>query len=307
LYIIYVKKRQRPRWKMSVLEVPAHAKINISLDVLGKREDGYHELRMIMQTIDLHDRVMIETTEDVGITLECDNKWVPTDSRNTVWKAAKLLMEHCGIKSGIKINIRKRIPIAAGLAGGSADAAAVLRGLNKLFFAGLDQSKLKELGRQVGADVPFCIEGGTMLAEGIGERLTPLRDFGGVDIVLVKPKIGVSTAWVYENLNTAEIMQRDRPDTEFLISALTTGNSATIAGHMKNVLELVTTPRYGIVQEAKDCLMRAGALGSMMSGSGPTVFGIFSNTGAAIKAYDHLSKDRRWQCFRTKTGRLTQE
>ncbi len=292
---------------MSVLEVPAHAKINLSLDVLGKREDGYHELRMIMQTIDLHDRVLIETTEDAGITLECDNRWVPLDSRNTVWKAARLLMEHCGIKSGIKIKIKKRIPVAAGLAGGSADAAAVLRGLNKLFSAGLDQYELKELGRQVGADVPYCIEGGTKLAKGIGELLTPLRDFSGVDIVLVKPKIGVSTAWVYGNLKTAEIMRRDRPDTELLISALTDGNLSMIAAHMKNVLELVTIPRYGIVQEAKDCLLKAGALGSMMSGSGPTVFGIFSDTSAAVRACEELVKDRRWQCFRTKTGRLQQE
>lgn len=292
---------------MSVLEVPAHAKINLSLDVLGKREDGYHELRMIMQTVHLHDKVLIETTKEAGIALECDSKWVPLDSRNTVWKAARLLMEHCGIKSGIKIKIKKRIPVAAGLAGGSADAAAVLKGLNKLFSAGLDQFRLKELSKQVGADVPYCIEGGTKLAEGIGERLTPLRDFSGVDIVLVKPKIGISTAWVYGNLNVSGIMQQDRPDTELLISALTTGNLPTIAGHMRNVLEVVTIPKYGIIREAKERLMKAGALGSMMSGSGPTVFGIFSDTAAAVKAYDDLSKDRRWQCFRTKTCRPPQE
>jgi len=292
---------------MSVLEVPAHAKINLSLDVLGKREDGYHELRMIMQTIDLHDKVLLETTGEAGIALECDSRWVPLDGRNTVWKAAELLMEHCGIKKGVKINIKKRIPVAAGLAGGSADAAAVLRGLNKLFSAGLDQRGLKELGRQVGADVPYCIEGGTMLAEGIGELLTPLRDFSGVDIVLVKPNIGVSTAWVYGNLKMAEIMQQDRPDTELLISALSTGNLSMLAAHMKNVLELVTISKHGIVQKAKDCLLKAGALGSMMSGSGPTVFGIFSNADAAVRAYDSLSKDRRWQCFRTKTVRPPQE
>jgi len=292
---------------MSVLEVSAHAKINLSLDVSGKREDGYHELRMIMQTIDLHDKVLIETTGEAGITLECDNSWVPLDSRNTAWKAAQLMMEHCGIQTGIRINIRKRIPVAAGLAGGSADAAAVLRGLNKLFSAGLDRQRLKELGKQVGADVPYCIEGGTMLAEGIGERLTPLRDFSGVDIVLVKPKIGVSTGWVYGNLKIAEIIRQDRPDTELLISALTTGNLSMVAAHMKNVLELVTIPRYGIVQEAKDRLLKAGALGSMMSGSGPTVFGIFLNTFAAVRACDDLAKDRRWQCFRTKTVGLPQE
>ena len=216
-------------------------------------------------------------------------------------------MEHCGIKSGLKINIKKRIPIAAGLAGGSTDAAAVLRGLNQLFFAGMELNELKDLGRQIGADVPYCIEGGTKLAEGIGDRLTPLWDFSGVDIVLVKPKIGVSTAWVYGNLKMAEIMQRDRPDTEVLISALTSGNISMIAEHMKNVLELVTVPRHGIVQEAKDCLLKAGALGSMMSGSGPTVFGIFSDTSAAVRAYDELVKDDRWQCFLTKTCKIPQD
>lgn len=286
---------------MAILEVPAHAKINLSLDVLHKRADGYHELRMIMQTVELHDMVRIETTDDEGITLECGVKWVPRDSRNTAWKSAQLLMDHCGIRSGIKIAIVKRIPVAAGLAGGSADAAAVLRGLNKLFSTGLDYSELRGLGRQVGADVPYCIEGGTKLAEGIGERLTSLPDCNGIDIVLVKPRISVSTAWVYGNLKAAEIMQRDRPDTELVMKSLAAMDIPMAAKHMKNVLELVTIPRYGIVQEVKDRLMHTGALGSMMSGSGPTVFGIFSDSNAAAKACDELSKDNRWQCYRTRT------
>lgn len=289
---------------MAILEVLAYAKINLSLDVLRKREDGYHELKMILQTVELHDTVRIETTDNNRITLECDVKWVPRDGRNTAWKAAQLLMNHCGIKNGIKIVIEKRIPVAAGLAGGSSDAAAVLRGLNNLFSIGLDNNELRTLGRQVGADVPYCIEGGTKLAEGIGERLTTLPDCSGIDIVLVKPRVSVSTAWVYGNLKAAEIIQKDRPDTELMMSALASKNISMAAAHMKNVLELVTIPRYGIVQEAKDRLLSSGALGSMMSGSGPTVFGIFSDPIVASRACDELSKDNRWECFRTRTNSI---
>lgn len=286
---------------MAILEVLAHAKINLSLDVLRKREDGYHELKMILQTVELHDTVRIETTDDDGIMLECDVKWVPRDGRNTARKAAQLLMDHCEIKSGIKIVIEKRIPVAAGLAGGSSDAAAVLRGLNKLFSIGLDNNELRTLGKQVGADVPYCIEGGTKLAEGIGERLTTLPDCSGIDIVMVKPRLSVSTAWVYGNLKAAEIIQKDRPDTELVMKALAAKDIPMAAAHMKNVLELVTIPRYGIVQEAKDRLLSSGALGSMMSGSGPTVFGIFSDPIVASRACGELSKDNRWECFRTRT------
>lgn len=287
---------------MAILEVPAHAKINLSLDVLRKREDGFHELRMIMQTIELHDMVLIETTDDDGITLECSVEWVPRDDRNTAWKAAQLFMDYCRIRRGIKIVIEKQIPIAAGLAGGSSDAAAVLRGLNKLFSTGLDNNVLRGLGKQVGADVPYCIEGGTKLAEGIGERLTPLPDCSGIDIVLVKPRVSVSTAWVYKNLKAAEIIQGDRPDTELVMKSLAANDIPMAAAHMKNVLELVTIPRYGIVQEAKDRLLQTGALGSMMSGSGPTVFGIFSDSKAAAKACDKLSENHRWQCYSTRTS-----
>lgn len=286
---------------MEALEIPAHAKINLSLDVLRKREDGYHELRMIMQTIKLHDKVRLETTEGDSIALECDSGWVPADERNTAWKAARLFMEHCGIKSGLRIGIDKRIPTAAGLGGGSADAAAVLRGLNKIFSTDLDHFELKKLGKLVGADVPFCVEGGTMLAEGIGEHLTPLRDFGEVDIVLVRPKIGISTRWVYENLRVEELSQNDRPNTEAMIRFIEAGDVASVAANMKNVLELVTIPHYGVIQEAKDSLLRAGAIGSLMSGSGPTVFGIFSEECDASKAMNILESDSRWMCFQTKT------
>jgi 4-diphosphocytidyl-2-C-methyl-D-erythritol kinase len=312
---------------MSALELAANAKINLSLDVLGKREDGYHELRMIMQTIALHDTVRIEAIPE-GIVLECGSgpvpkygtsepvpegtaggrapgdgtrRWVPEDRTNTAWKAAELLKNTFGMKSGIKIKIVKRIPVAAGLAGGSSDAAAVLRGVNELFSLGLGNEELKRLGRQIGADVPYCVEGGTRLAEGIGERLTALPDFSGVEVVLVKPRVGVSTAWVYGNLKTAEISGPDRPDTELLKRALEARDIKGVAANMKNVLEKVTIPRYDVVRQAKDKLLKYGACGSMMSGSGPTAFGLFEDSRTAAAAFEKLAADKRWQCFRTKT------
>lgn len=286
---------------MAVLEIPAHAKINLSLDVLGRREDGYHELRTIMQTVKLHDMIRLETADGSGISLECGSRWVPEDGANTAWKAAGLLMSRYGIKGGLHIKITKEIPVAAGMAGGSADAAAVLRGLNTLFSLGLDSDTLRDVGKQVGADVPYCIEGGTRLAEGIGERLTVLPDFSGVNILLVKPGIGVSTAWVYENLRADEIPERERPDIPLLVRAISGHDIKTVACNMKNVLEHVTTPRYGIIREIKDRLLELGALGSMMSGSGPTVFGIFPDGISAQEAYAKLSADRRWICRQTRT------
>ncbi len=285
---------------MPGLELKAQAKINLSLDVLGKREDGYHELRMIMQTVSLHDIVLLETVPS-GIIVECSSRWVPEDRTNTAWKAADLLRCKFGIKSGIKIKIIKRIPVAAGLAGGSSDAAAVLRGVNELFSLGLSLTDLRLLGKQVGADVPYCISGGTMLAEGIGEKLTRLPDFSGVDVVLVKPGVGVSTAWVYGNLRASEIIDRDRPDTNLLSGALRTRDIRTVSENMKNVLEGVTIPKYDIVRFAKDKLLELGAIGSMMSGSGPTAFGIFPDGKSAAAACDKLAGDKRWKCFRTKT------
>ena len=285
---------------MEVLEIAAHAKINLSLDVLGKRKDGYHDLRMIMQTVGLHDTVQLEAVRG-GISLVCNSRWVPQDGTNVAWKAAELLIDKHRIKSGVRIKIIKRIPVAAGLAGGSTDAAAVLRGMNRLFSMGLEDEELRILGKQAGTDIPYCISGGTRLAEGIGEKLTVLPDFSDVDIVLVKPKIGVSTALVYGNLNISEISAMDRPDTNLLGQAFVQRDIKTIAENMKNVLEKVTIPKYGIVQEAKDRLLEVGALGSMMSGSGPAVFGIFPDSTAAACAYGILATDRRWQCFCTKT------
>ncbi len=286
---------------MAVLEVPAYAKINLSVDVLNKRYDGYHDLRTIMQTVGLHDNIRLETVDDEGLELECDARWVPRDERNTAWKAADLFMRRFEIKGGLRIGIDKKIPVAAGLAGGSADAAAVLRGLNILFSTSLDYTDLRELARQIGADVPYCIKGGTKLAEGVGDLLSPLQDFSGVDVILVKPRVSVSTPWVYGTLKVNEISESDRPDTALLIKALEKRDLRKVAEHMKNVLELVTIPRHSIVQDAKNRLIDLGALGSMMSGSGPTVFGIFPDRSSSTEAYKIITRDNRWQCFLTRT------
>lgn len=289
------------RWNRTGMEIAAHAKINLSLDVLGKRPDGYHNLRMIMQTVELHDTVLLNETKN-GISLKCSSRWVPQDETNIAWKAAKLLMDKKDIHRGVAIEITKRIPVSAGLAGGSTDAAAVLRGMNGLFSLDLDEDELKDLGKQIGADVPYCIRGGTRLAEGIGEKLTALEDFTGVDIVLVKPNMGISTAWVYQNLDISKIGDSDRPKTELLIQMLIKRDINGVSQNMRNVLEKVTVPKFAIIQEIKNKLIGLGALGSMMSGSGPTVFGIFSDSSTASIAYGSLAKDRRWQCFCVKTS-----
>ncbi len=285
---------------MDYLEIPAYAKINISLDVLRKREDGYHELKMLMQTLELHDTVCLGSSGD-DISIECDSKWVPEDRSNTAWKAAELMKRTFGIKNGLHISIIKRIPVAAGLAGGSADAAAILRGMNEMFELGLGNDELRKLGKQIGADVPYCIEGGTRLAEGIGEILTDLPAFTGVDTVLIKPNIGVSTPWVFKNLSLSDIKDEDRPDTDLLIDALQRRDIRAVAGNMKNVLELVTIGRHEVVGQAKKCMAQSGAAGSMMSGSGPTVFGLFMDTAAAQAAHDTLSFHSDWRCIITRT------
>lgn len=283
---------------MGYIEVDALAKINLSLDVLNKRGDGYHQLRMIMQTVELHDTVHIEST-DMGIRVTCDNSNVPSGMENIAAKAALLITGQYSIKTGLRIHIEKRIPIAAGLAGGSTDAAAVLRGINELFSMDLTAAELNILAKRVGADVPYCVKGGTMLAEGIGEILKPINpQFSGYEMVLLKPKIDVSTAWVYENLNIGSI--NERPDTDMLLTAIKEGNLNKLSANMKNVLETVTIPNYPIVQRAKDRLMELGALGSMMSGSGPSVFGFFASREAAAKAYDAIL-DKRWDSYLTRT------
>lgn len=282
---------------MNSIELKARAKINLSLDVLGKRTDGYHDLRMIMQTVELHDKVQLEVI-DTGIEIICDSAAVPAGKGNIAFKAAELMINECGIKKGIRIRIEKNIPVAAGLAGGSTDAAAVMKGMDRLFGLKLGQAELMAMGKKIGADVPYCIAGGTMLAEGIGEVLTELPGFGGVDIILVKPRIEVSTAWVYKSLILENIASR--PETALLIDAIRERRLDVLAANMVNVLETVTTREYKIIDEIKEKLVGLGAVGSMMSGSGPTVFGIFADGETAQKVFKALDKSE-YDCFLTKT------
>lgn len=272
---------------MKELKIWGRAKINISLDVLGKRADGYHEVRMIMQQVDLYDEIILKEI-DHGIRLESNCDFIPLDEGNIAYRAAKLIKEKYHIDRGIHISIDKNIPVAAGLAGGSTDGAAVLRGLNILWNLGASKEELMEMGLSLGADVPFCILGGAALAEGIGEKLTPVPGLENVWVVLCKPNISVSTAEVYRNLDVNRIVHR--PDTEGILQALQRKDVQAVAGKLRNVLEQVTEEMHPIVRDIKRRMLEYNALGSMMSGSGPTVFGLYKDYNRAKSAYDNLSR-----------------
>lgn len=267
---------------MNSIILKGRAKINLTLDVVGKRENGYHDLEMIMQTINLYDTIYIRKTKVPGVRLKANFSWLPTNDKNIAYRAAELFFQESGIHGGVAIEITKRIPVAAGLAGGSTDAAATLVGLNRIYETHYSKKKLIEMGLKLGADVPFCIARGTMLAEGIGEILTPLNPMPYTYVVLVKPPISVSTATVYKNLNISQI--KHHPDTQTVIKALEEGNVQKIANHMANVLEEVTIPMHTEIETIKQNLMKHGAMGAMMSGSGSTVFGLFDTKEAASKA-----------------------
>lgn len=260
----------------------AYAKINIGLDVLRRRSDGYHEVRMIMQTVDLCDDLLFEKTQQPGIVLKTNNDELPVNGDNLICKAAALLFRERGIKEGVKITLTKRIPIAAGMAGGSSDAAATMRGLNELFDMGYSMRELQALGVTLGADIPYCLVGGTMLSEGIGEILTPLPAPPACHLVVAKPDINVSTGFVYGNLHADTLTEH--PDIEGMIEALKTGSLQGITDRLGNVLETVTVKEYPVIEELKELLWSKGAENALMSGSGPTVFGIFVNREEAEKA-----------------------
>ncbi len=260
----------------------AYAKINIGLDVLRRRSDGYHEVRMIMQTVDLCDDLLFEKTQQPGIVLKTNNDELPVNGDNLICKAAALLFRERGIKEGVKITLTKRIPIAAGMAGGSSDAAATMRGLNELFDMGYSMRELQALGVTLGADIPYCLVGGTMLSEGIGEILTPLPAPPVCHLVVAKPDINVSTGFVYGNLHADTLTEH--PDIDGMIAALKTGSLQGITDRLGNVLETVTVKEYPVIEELKELLRRKGAANALMSGSGPTVFGIFVNREEAEKA-----------------------
>ena len=268
---------------MDTIRLKARAKINLGLDVVRRREDGYHEVRMVMQMLKLYDQIDIEYTDTLVSGLTCILSFVPTDERNFAYKAAKVMMEQFDIKQGVCIRIEKHIPVAAGMAGGSSNAAAVLYGMNQMFRLGLSQKELMERGVKLGADDPYCIMRGPVLAEGIGEKLTPLPPMPKCQILIAKPPISVSTKMVYENLDSCEI--KEHPDIDGILDGLKNQDLEQVAASMGNVLEKVTVEAYPVIAQIKECMMEAGALGAMMSGSGPTVFGIFRDRRTAKEAF----------------------
>ncbi len=267
--------------------IRANAKINLSLDIVGKREDGYHLLEMVMQSIDLHDEVQLDEVEE-GIVLECDKNYIPLDNRNIAYKAAELLMRTFNIKRGVSIKISKNIPVAAGLAGGSTDAAAVLKGMNELFKLDLTEEELMALGLQLGADVPFCIKGGTCLCTGIGENIEVLEPFKDQIVLLVKPPFGVSTREAYGGFELDKI--KKHVETQKLISAMHSRDLSLMNYHMRNLLENVILRKHPMVKNLKQNLMRLGAITSLMSGSGPTVYGLFDDLEKAKNAMVFFDK-----------------
>lgn len=261
----------------------AYGKLNLSLDIVGKRTDGYHLVRMIMQTVNLYDVLEFTKTTEPDIILTTNRPDLPTNQDNLIYRAASLLMKNYSIQQGVRIHLEKHIPVAAGMAGGSADCAATLSGINTLFSLGLSTEKLMKLGTSLGADVPYCLLGGTALSEGIGEILTPLPDVPSCKVLLVKPDIDISTKWVYTTLDWKSLTSH--PDVDGMISDLNAGNLAGISKKLSNVLETVTIPAHPIIQNIKKTLLGFGADNSLMSGSGPTVFGLFFEETLAQTAY----------------------
>jgi len=269
------------------MKIKAYAKINIALDVVGKREDGYHLLRMIMQTIDLYDTIEIEKINS-GIKLKCNKHYVPTDERNLACKAAKLFKETYSINDGVDIKLIKNIPVSAGLAGGSTDAAGVLKLMNKIFNINANDEELKALGLKLGADVPYCINGGTALCEGVGEKITQLKQFKDKILVLIKPPFGVSTKEVYKNFDLSKVIFR--PRIEELIKSMEDDDIYFVANNMKNLLENVTLKKHRVITSIKEEVTLNDAIGTMMSGSGPTVFAFFDDMLKAQICYDNMKK-----------------
>lgn len=271
----------------------ARAKINLTLDVTGRRDDGYHTVKMVMQSVALHDDIKVVVTHGEkkprGIVLSCNLPYLPLDERNLAYRAAELFYQQTGtLLETCEIHIEKRIPIAAGLAGGSTDAAAVLRALSALHATGLTDDELCEMGLKLGADVPYCLRGGTMLAEGIGEELTALPSMPHCWVVLCKPPFGVSTKEAYTAFDSVRL--RDRPDTAGMLRALEQADFAGICKRLSNVLETVTATKRRQIGEIKAFLKENGADGTLMSGSGPTVYGLFADENRAKTAAKMLSR-----------------
>lgn len=282
-----------------MLKIKGNAKINLTLDVLYKRDDGFHQVEMIMQAIGLQDVLSLEERPGSDICIAANIARLPCDQRNLAYRAAALLKETCGVKSGVYIHIDKQIPVAAGLAGGSTDAASVLVGLNRLWNLGLSVQELESLGAKLGSDVPFCIRGGTMLATGRGELLQPLADMKPCFVVLAKPSVSVSTAWVYRQYQGQKV--KIHPDTAGVKSSLEKGDLKGVAKGLCNVLETVTIPAHPEIKKIKNAMMQYGAMASLMSGSGPTVFGLTEDPAKAEYIAEKLKAQYAANIFVTKT------
>lgn len=273
---------------MDNISLKALAKINLGLDVVRRRDDGYHEVRMIMQTINLFDRLEIKKIKESAIKIHTNLFFLPVNENNLVYKAAKLLIDEFGIQEGVSVGLTKKIPVAAGMAGGSTDAAAMLFGMNRLFGLGLSKKQLMERGVKIGADVPYCIMRGTALAEGIGDKLSPLPAMVKCPVLIAKPQISVSTKFVYQNLKLDD--KTVHPDIDRLIEDIRNKDLKAVSDRMGNVLESVTIPNYPVISQIKEQMMDSGAVGSMMSGSGPTVFGLFDDSRTAQLAFGKIKR-----------------
>lgn len=284
---------------MDKLELKAYGKINLGLDVIRKRPDGYHDLDMVMQMVDVYDDVILTRLEGTEIVVRTDTTVLSNGKDNLAYMAAKMLMDEFGIAQGLEITIRKRIPIAGGMAGGSSDCAATLKGVNQMFDLGLSKEELMERGVRLGADVPYCILGGTAIARGIGEILTPLPTPPECHVIIAKPPVSVSTAFVYGNIRPDKIERR--PDIEAMVSAIKAQNLYKLAESLYNVMEDITVPKYPIIQEIKTVMLENGALNSIMSGSGPTVFGLYDDIEKAEQTVELLkAKGLTEQLYLTK-------
>lgn len=273
---------------MRQIGLKAYAKINLGLDVLRKREDGYHEVRMIMQSIKLYDKLTMKKISKDEIILHTNLGYLPNNDKNLVYKAIQLMKQEYGLKQGVKAELEKKIPVAAGMAGGSTDAAAALVGMNRLFHLKLSTERLMELGARLGADVPYCVMRGTALSEGIGEVLTPLNPIPQCWILIAKPGINVSTRFVYENLEADKLPWH--PDIDGMMEAIDRGELKGITDRLSNVLETVTEKKYPIIGKIKQTMVDGGAMNSIMSGSGPTVFGIFDDKKKAMAALTQVKE-----------------
>ncbi len=270
------------------LEKKAYAKINLGLDVTGKRDDGYHIVRMIMQNVDLYDTLVFEDNDSGEIHLTASSDKIPTDDRNLICKVARQLRETYGVSKGADIHLEKRIPVAAGMAGGSTDGAAAYVALNELWGLGLDKKKLCELAVKLGADIPYCIIGGTALAEGIGEELTTIADMPDCYILIAKPAIDVSTGWVYTELDSKEIVEH--PDIDGIRRAIEDGDLNKMCELIGNVLEPVTAGKYSEIGEIESIMENNGAIRAFMTGSGPTVFGIYADEAKAKDSFNAVKE-----------------